>query len=201
MSTGKRLAKRSILGTKVMVPGKDGRYYSGHIMAVKSPYDESASAPPRYSVRFEETRRTFEFAEKDVVGPGFSSVSSVQLLAGQVVYVTHNQREMQGRVVRHDFFAQDVLITVNQGGNEVGKKELISEYTLCMSRCICLIRQTHVLIRACTSRARSTYILSGRNYRPRSASIRFEQAASGSQLGNVLQQLFLSLFLLDPSRS
>ena len=67
----------------------------------------------RYSVRFEESRRLFDFVEKDVVGPGFSSVASVHLQPGQTVYVTHNQREMSGRVVRHDFFAQDVLITVN----------------------------------------------------------------------------------------
>jgi hypothetical protein len=116
MSTGKRLAKRSILGTKVMVPGQDGKFYPGHIQAVKSSFDETTSC--RYSVRFEENRRVFEFTEKDIIGPGFSGVGSVQLLQGQVVYVTHNQREMSGKVVRHDFFAQDVLITVSTG-NEV----------------------------------------------------------------------------------
>ena len=39
MSTGKRLAKRSILGTKVMVPGPDGKHYPGHIQAVKQSED------------------------------------------------------------------------------------------------------------------------------------------------------------------
>lgn len=31
MSTGKRLAKRSILGTRVVAPGEDGRFYPGMI--------------------------------------------------------------------------------------------------------------------------------------------------------------------------
>jgi hypothetical protein len=31
MSTGKRLAKRSILGTRVVAPGEDGRLYPGMI--------------------------------------------------------------------------------------------------------------------------------------------------------------------------
>ena len=31
MSTGKRLATRSILGTRVVVPGEDGRFYPGLI--------------------------------------------------------------------------------------------------------------------------------------------------------------------------
>ena len=39
MSTGKRLAKRSILGTKVMVPGQDGKFHPGHIQAVKQSDD------------------------------------------------------------------------------------------------------------------------------------------------------------------
>ena len=42
MSTGKRLAKRSILGSKVMVPGQDGKHYPGHIQAVKQSEDGNA---------------------------------------------------------------------------------------------------------------------------------------------------------------
>jgi hypothetical protein len=118
MSTGKRLAKRSILGTKVVVPGQDGRYYPGHILAVKT--FEDASAENRYSVRFEDSKRVFEFSEKDILGPGFrTTVADVQLTQGQVVYVTHNNREMQGKVVRHDFDSQDVLLTVGNANNEV----------------------------------------------------------------------------------
>lgn len=120
MSTGKRLAKRSLLGTKVMVPGQDGRYYAGQIQAVKS-YEDS-SVDKRYSVKFEDTKRVFEFSEKVIIGPGFGSVSGVQLLPGQVVFVTLNNREMMGKVVRHDFESQDVLIKVQNGGGGVGQE-------------------------------------------------------------------------------
>jgi hypothetical protein len=109
MSTGKRLAKRSILGTKVMVPGRDDLYHSGVIQAVKTPANEDI----RYSVRFEDSpHRVFEFSGSDLVGPGFKNMSDVRLSSGQRVYVTHNGREMQGSVVRHDFDSQDVLITL-----------------------------------------------------------------------------------------
>ncbi|XP_037925234.1 zinc finger protein 704 isoform X2 [Hermetia illucens] len=37
MSTGKRLAKRSIIGTRVCAPGPDGLWYSGVIQDVKTP--------------------------------------------------------------------------------------------------------------------------------------------------------------------
>lgn len=37
MSTGRRLAKRSIIGTKVCAPGPDGLWYSGVIQDVKTP--------------------------------------------------------------------------------------------------------------------------------------------------------------------
>lgn len=118
MSTGKRLAKRSILGTKVMVPGQDGRYHPGLIMAIKT--SEGFGIDPRYSVKLEESKRVFEFCEKDIVGPGFGSVSGNQLLAGQLVYITHNNREMCGKVIRHDIDSQDVLVNV---GNHTGSED------------------------------------------------------------------------------
>ena len=87
---------------------------AGHILAVKT-YKDSSFAN-RYLVRLEDSQRVFEFSKKDIVGHGFRSVADMQLMPGQRVFVTHNQREMQGRVVRHDFDSQDVLLTVN---NEV----------------------------------------------------------------------------------
>jgi hypothetical protein len=99
-----------------MVPGQDDLLHSGLIQAVKT-YEDGGAAN-RYSVRFEDSQRVFEFSERDIVGQGFRSVSDVQLRPGQRVYVTHNQREMRGRVVRHDFDSQDVLLTVD---NEVSR--------------------------------------------------------------------------------
>ncbi|KAL7727025.1 hypothetical protein ACLKA6_012408 [Drosophila palustris] len=47
MSTSRRLAKRSIIGTKVCAPGPDGLWYSGVIQDVKTPASMSgALAPP-----------------------------------------------------------------------------------------------------------------------------------------------------------
>ncbi len=124
MSTGRRLAKRSILGTRVAVPGQDDLLHAGQVAAVKTCGDTGGSGGGcRYSVRLDEPpRRVFEFAERDLVGPGFRGVSDVQLAPGQKVYVTHNQREMAGRVVRHDFHSQDVLLTVNNEVRTKGKR-------------------------------------------------------------------------------
>ena len=112
MSTGKRLAKRSILGTRVAAPAGNGLFQTGIIQAVKTCEDPSLAN--RFSVRLDEcASRVLEFLDSDLIGPGFKSVASVTLQPGQPVFVTHCQREMAGRVVRHDFEAQDVIITVN----------------------------------------------------------------------------------------
>ena len=123
----KRLAKRSILGTRVAVRGDDGKFYAGMIQATKTcEEDETAaaaaaaaasgnsggaahseaagtSAAPenRYSVRLDTTRKVKEFAECEIVGPGFGSVAGNKLSAGQIVYVTHMNREVQGAVLHH----------------------------------------------------------------------------------------------------
>ncbi|XP_032589562.1 zinc finger protein 395 isoform X2 [Drosophila mojavensis] len=46
MSTSRRLAKRSIIGTKVCAPGPDGLWYSGVIQDVKTPTSMSATPDP-----------------------------------------------------------------------------------------------------------------------------------------------------------
>lgn len=82
MSTGKRLAKRSIIGTRVCALGTDGFYYAGVIQAVKSQHNNAVPSfmraplgPPsdpalhstsnsgnQYAVRFDQMR--------NAVGPG-----------------------------------------------------------------------------------------------------------------------------------
>ena len=74
---------------------------------------EDPSLANRFSVRFDESSTKAEFLDSDLVGPGFKPMTSIKLEAGQLVYVTHMQREMAGRVVRHDFDSQDVIITLN----------------------------------------------------------------------------------------
>lgn len=60
MSTGKRLAKRSIIGTRVCAMGADHLWYSGVIQAVKTPANHrdnnnciNLTPDTKYSVRFD----------------------------------------------------------------------------------------------------------------------------------------------------
>lgn len=137
MSTGKRLAKRSIVGTRVCAPGDDGKYYSGDISDVYTP------APPpaphrqteaagliinpytRFTVMFDPVPPgagqppddSTEFAGKDLVGLGYRNVSEVKLVPGQRVYLTYNGREIEGEVTEHKEGQVDVVIAPN--GKEV----------------------------------------------------------------------------------
>ncbi|KRT85429.1 hypothetical protein AMK59_2448 [Oryctes borbonicus] len=132
MSTGKRLAKRSIIGTRVCAPGGDGKYYSGVIHAVKTPgsFPENNNCinltpNTHYSVRFDASSfgrqgggygvacRTMEFKDVDLIGPGFCSVLDVCLVAGQKVFVTYKGREVCGDVIQHNCETDDVLIAIS----------------------------------------------------------------------------------------
>jgi len=136
MSTGKRLAKRSILGTRVVAPGDDGRLYPGIIAAMKTPEGGSSSTSsssnhPRYAVRFDENRKIKEFYEREIIGPGFSAVTSSKLRPKQKVWVTNANREMEGCVLHHRPNIDQVIIQLN-GGPEVKKK--LEEVRLMESR-------------------------------------------------------------------
>lgn len=135
MSTGKRLAKRSIIGTRVCAPGDDGKYYSGIIQAVKTPApfaDNSncinLTPNTRYTVKFDykeaaPLRGYREYRECELIGPGFRSISGVRLLAGQKVYLTYNGREVSGEVVEHSTISDELNITAFPPGHEVSKNK------------------------------------------------------------------------------
>ncbi|KFM71616.1 Zinc finger protein 395, partial [Stegodyphus mimosarum] len=95
MSTGKRLAKRSILGTRVCAPNSQGLFVPGVIQATKT--DDHLSV---YSVCLDD-KTTAEYGPGDLVGPGFKTIMDVILQRGQKVYVTHNGREVKGMVSHH----------------------------------------------------------------------------------------------------
>ncbi|KAH8367464.1 hypothetical protein KR200_006605 [Drosophila serrata] len=94
MSTGRRLAKRSIIGTKVCAPGPDGLWYSGVIADVKTPPSYSSAGkpilplsppPPPSSHTFlapgdaqlnADTRYMVRFDFKTAVDSGLSSTAS-----------------------------------------------------------------------------------------------------------------------------
>lgn len=111
MSTGKRLAKRSILGTRIVAPGQDGRFYPAVIQAVKT-YEDRLTEN-RYTVRFDNSRKVSEFLETDLIGPGFGGVPrGAELLPGQRVYITHLGREMEGTIAVHDREADSLVVNL-----------------------------------------------------------------------------------------
>ena len=111
MSTGKRLAKRSILGTRIVAPGQDGRFYPAVIQNVS--IDRLSDSRARYTVKFENSRKVTEFFEKDLIGPGFSGVNTLtQLMPGQRVYLTHVGREMEGTIMSHNTSLDQVIVNI-----------------------------------------------------------------------------------------
>ena len=112
MSTGKRLAKRSILGTRIVAPGHDGRFYPAVIQAVKT-CQPNTEAENRYSVRFDNSRKVSEFLERDLIGPGFAGLSNqTHLMPGQRVYITHTGREMEGTINAHDPATDQITVNL-----------------------------------------------------------------------------------------
>lgn len=131
MSTGKRLAKRSIIGTRVCAPGEDGKYYSGVIHAVKTPASAASESglsitpKTRYSVRFDSVpggrppSPSTEYSDRDLIGPGFGSVTSARLVSGQKVYLTYNGREIHAEVTQHREHLDEVDVVIAPNGQEV----------------------------------------------------------------------------------
>ncbi|KAG7208810.1 hypothetical protein KM043_015002 [Ampulex compressa] len=130
MSTGKRLAKRSIIGTRVCAPGEDGKYYSGVIHAVKTPASAASESglsitpKTRYSVRFDSVpggrppSPSTEYSDRDLIGPGFGSVTSARLVPGQKVYLTYNGREIHAEVTQHREHLDEVDVIIAPNGQE-----------------------------------------------------------------------------------
>lgn len=154
MSAGKRLAKRSIVGTRICALYKEsGLYHPGLIIGCKNPDELSfhnchtgITANSRYVVRFE-SGETREFSESELIGPGFGSVSSLKLRSGQKTFVTHNGREVSGSVVYHRPQIDEVLINIQSPGtNEVSPTFLSlmkPNYFICRNRtkecmCVCM---------------------------------------------------------------
>ncbi|XP_060516727.1 zinc finger protein 395 [Cylas formicarius] len=129
MSTGKRIAKRSIIGTRVCAPGEDGKYYSGVIQAVKTPASVennnciNLTPNTRYTVRFDSRQGTLgrtsaEFLESELIGPGFQSVLGAELVPQQKCFVTFNGREISGEVLKHHIETDEVIIRIHPIGTE-----------------------------------------------------------------------------------
>lgn len=139
MSTGKRLAKRSIIGTRVCAMGSDGLWYSGVIHAVKTPSSPNIrennncinlTPNTKYTVRFaanamEDLIRlglAREFRDTELIGPGFRNILDVKLNPGQKIFLTYNGRESSGEVISHDETKDEVSVQIYLMGQEVSKK-------------------------------------------------------------------------------
>ncbi|XP_013787820.1 zinc finger protein 395-like [Limulus polyphemus] len=110
MSTGKRLAKRSIIGMRVCAPSEDGRFSPGIIHATKT---EVGSKETIYCVLFDDKNQpTREYRSNELIGPNFQNITCVKLKNGQNVYVTFNGREVMGTVVHHRPKIDQVILTI-----------------------------------------------------------------------------------------
>lgn len=126
MSTGKRLAKRSIIGTRVAALGDDGLYYSGMIQAVKTPapFPENNNCinltpNTRYTVRFDGGKLTREYRDAELIGPGFRGMTGVRLQPAQRVFLTHNGREVRADVITHDHDTDEMRVKIHAPTSEV----------------------------------------------------------------------------------
>lgn len=126
MSTGKRLAKRSIIGTRVAALGDDGLYYSGMIQAVKTPapFPENNNCinltpNTRYSVRFDGGKMAREYRDAELIGPGFRGMTGVRLRPGQRVFLTHNGREVRADVQHHNYDTDELHVQIHAPAAEV----------------------------------------------------------------------------------
>ncbi|CAD5125228.1 DgyrCDS13467 [Dimorphilus gyrociliatus] len=125
----KRLAKRSIVGTKVCAPGQDGRFYAGVINSTKTgPRDEDL-----YVIKFDDgILRTYD--EKNIYGGGFQSITSCQLPEGQQVYITYNGRELCGTVDSHDDDNQVLISCILPDSTTIQIQRRLEEVRLLRSR-------------------------------------------------------------------
>ncbi|XP_070533975.1 zinc finger protein 704-like [Ptychodera flava] len=129
MYGGRRLPKRSIVGTRICAPwGPDGIFYPGVIEETKTkPNGEEA-----YRVIFDDGYSK-EYRDAEIIGPGFSNVSSFQLKFNQKVYITLGSREVSGIVQKHRRPMDEVFIKMNDD-NETLVQRKIDEVRLLESR-------------------------------------------------------------------
>ncbi|XP_041360830.1 zinc finger protein 704-like isoform X2 [Gigantopelta aegis] len=130
MFSNRRLAKRSIVGTRVCALWQDGRYYPGVIEAQSS--DESMFTCAMFIVKFDDGYQK-DIPGKFIIGPGFQSGPTTQLKHGQKVYLTLHGREVSGIIITQD--DDSVLINVRlQTGQEDQMIRKVDDVRLLESR-------------------------------------------------------------------
>ena len=110
MFGSRRLAKRSIIGSRVCAQWTDGRYFPGVISATQTwPNGEEV-----FTVNFDDGH-TSTLQDKDLIGPGFQTIQYAKLKPGQKVFITYNGREVSGKVDHHDIVEDNVFIKMDSG--------------------------------------------------------------------------------------
>jgi len=123
MSTNKRIPKRSIIGSRVSVRCKDGVWRIGLVTAMRSKEDGLIPMEKKFSVKIECNKKVEEFSENEVIGPGFLSAIPLgtELVMSQHVFVTHNGREVEGKVKSHNTLQDSVEVDAKDFGT-ISKK-------------------------------------------------------------------------------
>ncbi|KAK3088311.1 hypothetical protein FSP39_017343 [Pinctada imbricata] len=131
MFGNRRLAKRSIVGTKVCALWKDGRFYPGVI--TDHPGELGIVDEAKYTVVFDDGFQK-RVSSTQIIGTGFQSVSTFRLNHGQLVYLTLNGREVPGYVNDHDAEKDCVTIDVQINGDSYQVQRNIEDVRLLESR-------------------------------------------------------------------
>lgn len=132
MFNNRKLAKRSIIGTKVSALWQDGRFYPGSIRNYSA--EESLVFGPTYTIQFDDGYSR-EVRANEIIGPGFQSLSSVKLKSGQKLYLTLNGREVPAILMEHDNSRDVVIINVKMyNGEEIEIERRTEEVRLIESR-------------------------------------------------------------------
>ena len=128
----RRLAKRSIVGSKISARRQNGRYVPG---VIQSQYaEEGPFSDAVYSVQFEDGVQNL-ISGKHIIGPGFHPTTVAVLKNGQNVFLTLNGREVNGTVLQHNRDSDEVLMNVVlQNGDEVEVTKRLEEVRLLKSR-------------------------------------------------------------------
>ena len=115
----KRVAKRSIVGTRVSSMFPDGIFYPGVIRGIKSrPTGEN-----RYDVECGDGK-IYELPPDVIVGPGFRSVANAHLKFNQQVFTTFNGREIKAIVQKHRKQTNEVLLKTTDVSETNFKRKL-----------------------------------------------------------------------------
>lgn len=132
MFSNRKLAKRSIIGTKISALWQDGRFYPGSIRNYSA--EESFIFGQKYTIQFDDGYSK-EVRANDIVGSGFQTISSVDLKHGQKLYLTLNGREVPGVVIDHDRERDIVIVNVKMSnGEEIEMERRTEDVRLIESR-------------------------------------------------------------------